>query len=314
MRSTWPVMTFSKNVWVISSRRTSQMHEDEVSVDDATVRALLKEQFPEWAGRSLHRVADSGTDNAIYRLGDDMGIRLPRIHWAEAQIEKEWRWLAELSTGLPVSLPVPLAKGRPGCRYPFSWLVYPWLGGTSLDRAVIEDWEVLAQEVGEFVVALGRHPTEGGPPPRRRGTAMAQYDPAVQWALDQLGGSVDVKRAREVWQSALDADGSTRDLVWVHGDLLPGNILVSNGHLSGVIDWSGAGVGDPACEAMLAWSLPLGARRIFRRTLGFDHATWARARGWVVEQTSLFIPYYAKSLPLAVEQAQRRLESALFGE
>ncbi len=99
--------------------------------------------------------------------------------------------------------------------------------------------------------------------------------------------------------------------VWIHGDLLPGNILVINGRLSGVIDWSGAGVGDPACEAMLAWALPEQVRQSFRRILGFDDATWARARGWVVEQTVFYIPYYAKSLPRAVAQAKERLNAAL---
>ena len=290
------------------------MHEGEVSVDDATVRALLKEQFPEWADEPLRRVPDSGTDNAIYRLGGDKGIRLPRIQWAETQIEKECRWLPELALGLPVPVPVPLAKGRPSLDYPFPWLVYPWVEGVSLDRAVIEDWDVLAQEVGEFIIALGRRPTDGGPPPIRRGNPMSKYDPEVQWALRQLDDSVDVERARAVWQHALDVGEWSGDPVWVHGDLLPGNIVVNKKHLSGIIDWSGAGVGDPACEAMLAWALPSGARSVFRRTLGFDDATWARARGWVVQQTAPYIPYYAKSLPLAVKQARRRLEAALLGD
>lgn len=190
-------------------------------------------------------------------------------------------------------------------------MVYPWLEGLSLDRAVVEDWDLLAQEVGEFILALGRRPTDGGPPPVRRGNPMAQYDPEVQWALRQLDASVDVERAQAVWQNALDVGEWSGDPVWVHGDLLPGNILVSNRHLSGIIDWSGAGVGDPACEAMLAWALPSDARRVFRQTIGFDDATWTRARGWVVQQTAPYIPYYATSLPLAVEQARRRLEAAL---
>ena len=177
---------FGQNVLVNSHRSTPRMHEGEVVVGDATVRALLMEQFPEWADEPLRRVPDSGTDNAIYRLGEDMGIRLPRIQWAEAQIEKECRWLPELALGLPVSVPVPLAKGHPSHVYPFPWLVYPWLEGVSLDRAVIEDWGVLAQEVGEFIIALGRRPTDDGPPPSRRGNPMVQYDPEVQWALRQL--------------------------------------------------------------------------------------------------------------------------------
>ena len=287
------------------------MHKDEVVVDDGTVRALLEDQFPHWADQRLRRIADSGTDNAIYRLGDDLGIRLPRIQWAKTQIEKEWLWLPTLAADLPTRVPVPLAKGRPGCGYPFPWLVYPWLEGTSLDRAPVDNWNVIAEDVAEFVLALQHIPTEGGPPPIRRGTRMAQFDEAVQWGIKQLEGVIDVDRARYVWRSALEAGDWPGDPVWVHGDLLPGNILIGNGRLSGIIDWSCAGVGDPACEAMLAWTLPSDARRIYWRTLGFDDATRARARGWVVEQTIFYIPYYAKSLPFAVDQAMRRLSEAL---
>jgi aminoglycoside phosphotransferase (APT) family kinase protein len=293
---------------------TPRMHKDEVLVDDDTVRALLRDQFPHWADKRLARIVDSGTDNAIYRLGDDLGVRLPRIQWAEAQIEKECRWLPQLAPDLPNAVPVPLAEGRPGSGYPFPWLVYPWLPGTSLDRAAVDSWDVMAGDVAEFILALEQLPTEDGPLPTRRGTPMAQFDEAVQWGISQLNGTIDVDRARRVWRSALEAGEWSEDPVWVHGDLLPGNILIDRGRLSGIIDWSGAGVGDPACEAMLAWSLPSGARRIYRRALGFDDATWARARGWVVEQTVFYIPYYAKSLPLAVDQAMRRLSNALLFE
>lgn len=290
------------------------MHEDEVVVDDGTVRALLWDQFPRWAGGRLHRIGDAGTDNAIYRLGDDLGLRLPRIGWARAQIAKECRWLPGLAASLPISVPVPVAEGRPGRGYPFPWLVFRWLEGASLDRAVVDDWDALADEVAGFVLALQRRPPAGGPPPTRRGTPMGRFDEAVQWGISRLDGVVDGDRARHVWRSALDAGDWTGEPVWVHGDLLPGNLLVSRGRLSGVIDWGAAGVGDPACEAMVAWSLPPGARRTYRRALGFDDATWARARGWVVEQAVFFIPYYAASLPRAVDEATRRLDAALRAE
>lgn len=291
-----------------------QMHEGEALVDDGTVRALLEDQFPNWADRRLLRIADSGTDNAIYRLGDDLGIRLPRIHWAKAQIEKECRWLPTLAADLPTPVPVPLAEGRPGHGYPFPWLVYPWLEGTSLDRATVDNWDVVAEGVAEFVLALQHVSPVGGPPPTRRGTPMAQYDEAVESGISQLDGVIDVDRARYIWQSAVEAGDWTGDPVWVHGDLLPGNILIGKNRLSGIIDWSGAGVGDPACEAMLAWSLPPDARRLYRNILELDDATLARGRGWVVEQTVFYIPYYAKSLPLAVDQATWRLNEALLDD
>ncbi len=287
------------------------MHADEVEVTEATVRALLQEQFPQWANEPLERMADSGTDNAIYRLGRTMGIRLPRIHWAEEQIDKEGRWLPILAGGLPAPVPVPLAMGAPGHGYPFDWLVYPWLDGVSLDRVTPRLWVELARDIAEFVLALERIPRGDGPAPRRRGTPMSQYDSVVRAALGRVDGLVDGARARQVWCSALDAGAWPGAPVWVHGDLLPGNLLVRDGRLSGVIDWSGAGVGDPACDAMVAWSLPPDAWQVFRQTVGFDDATWARARGWVVEQTILYIPYYERTLPLAVEQATQRLRAAL---
>jgi aminoglycoside phosphotransferase (APT) family kinase protein len=288
------------------------MHADEIDVDDALVRGLLTEQFPQWSDLPLRRLPDSGTDNAIYRLGDDMGLRLPRIHWALAQIDKEVHWLGELAERLAVPVPVPLGRGEPGRGYPYPWLVYRWLPGTSLDRAVLAP--ALVADVASFVLALEEVPTEGGPPPGRRGGPMGPHDEAVEWALGKLADVIDTARAREVWRAARDAESSPGDEVWVHGDLLPGNIVVAEDRLAGIIDWSATGVGDRACDAMFAWCLGAEDRARFHRLLGFDDATWARARGWVVEQTVLYIPYYAQSLPMAVAQAKTRLEAALGDE
>jgi aminoglycoside phosphotransferase (APT) family kinase protein len=288
------------------------MHADEVELDDATVRGLLSAQFPRWADLPLRRLPDSGTDNAIYQLGDDMGVRLPRIHWAVPQIDKECRWLGHLAARLPVAVPVPIGRGEPGGGYPFPWLVYPWLGGTSLDRAAA-DTTSLAGDVASFVLALQEIPPDGGPQPGRRGGPMAPLDRDVEWAIEKLDGVIDTRRVREVWRAALEAEPTERKL-WIHGDLLPGNILVREGRLVGIIDWSATGVGDPACDAMFAWALGVEDRALYRRLLGFDDATWARARGWVVERTVLYIPYYADTLPGAVAQARRRLEAALSDE
>ncbi len=295
------------------SGHLERMHVDEVEVDDDTVRSLLTAQCPVWAGRALRRVPDSGTDNAIYRLGDDLGVRLPRIHWAVDQVKKEWRWLGHLAPYLPALVPVPLFRGAPGDGYPYPWLVYPWVHGTSLDRGTVEGLDTLVLDVAAFVVALRRAPAGDGPPPRRRGGPMAPLDREVRWAIGQLDGLVDAGRALRVWEAALEAGPWTEEPVWVHGDLLPGNIIVRYGRLRGVVDWSGAGVGDPACDAMLGWSLPSVARDAYREAAGFDDATWARARGWVVEQTALFIPYYASTLPDAVAQAKQRLHDAVDG-
>ncbi|MHB1583578.1 MAG: aminoglycoside phosphotransferase family protein [Acidimicrobiales bacterium] len=289
------------------------MHADEVPVDDATVRRLLSSQFPQWSDLPLERLPDSGTDSAIFRLGHEMGVRLPRIHWAVGQVEKEHRWLPRLASGLPAPVPIPLGRGEPGDGYPHPWLVFTWLGGTSLDHRLGSATADLGRRIGELVRALERLPTDG-PPAGHRGSLLAERDAAARAAIRRLRHEVDAGRALSIWADAVDAGPWTGAPVWVHGDLLPGNVLVDiGGTLAGVIDWSQTGVGDPACDGMLAWSLPPGAREAFREALGFDDATWARARGWVIEQTTSYIPYYEPTLPRSVAQARARLASALRG-
>jgi len=289
------------------------MHADEVMIEDAVVRRLLSSQFPQWADQPLERLPDSGTDSAIYRLGDDHGVRLPRIHWAVRQIDRENEWLKRLAPELPVAIPVPVARGDPSEDYPYPWLIYPWLKGTSLDQLEQPATPDLVRQIAELVLALERVSAEGGPEPGNRGRAMADRDKATRVGIERLGDAIDAERALSVWNQALDAGPWEGESVWVHGDLLPANIIVDSGRLTGAIDWSGLGVGDPACDGMLAWALAHDTRAVFRQTLGFDDATWARSRGWVVEQTVHYIPYYEHTLPEAVEDARKRLTAALEG-
>jgi aminoglycoside phosphotransferase (APT) family kinase protein len=291
-----------------------KMHADEVDIDDDVARALIVEQFPQWADLLLERMPSTGTDNAIYRLGRDLGVRMPRIHWAVHQIEREHEWLARLAPHLPCSVPRPLARGAPGCGYPYPWLVYRWLDGDDALVAEITDWCRLAHEITTFVSALQRFDPTGGPPAPRRGGPLAPHDETTRRAIHELHHVIDVDRAMAVWDAALSADPWTGPPVWVHGDLLPGNVLVRGGRLAGIIDWSATGVGDPACEAMLAWALPADARAIYRASLDIDDATWTRARGWTLEQAAKFIPYYAETIPEGVAAARRRLDAVLDDE
>jgi aminoglycoside phosphotransferase (APT) family kinase protein len=288
-----------------------RLHDDEVTVDDALVRSLLADQFPPWSQLPLRRVPSTGTDNVVHRLGDELAVRLPRIDWAVAQVDKEWEWLPRLATHLPSAVPLPVAKGSPGRGYPYPWLISSWVEGTDVTKASAGDWCSVALEVAEFVAALRRVDPRGAPGAGRRGGPLEDADRATRWAIDRLEATVDRRRALQVWEDALAAGPFDGDPVWVHGDLLPGNVLVRDGALAGVIDWSGAGVGDPACETMFAWSLPTDARVAFRGALGLDAGTWRRGRGWALEQAVLFIDYYAETLPEGVAVARKRLDAVL---
>lgn len=295
------------------------MHADEVEVTDDLVRRLVDDQFPAWADLPLRRMPSTGTDNAMYRLGDDLGVRLPRIHWAVQQVERERMWLPQLAPHLPAPVPAPIAVGEPesGSQaadggYPYPWLVFGWIHGTDALVADVPDWSMLAADVAAFVRALHRVDLPDQPRARSRGGKLGGRDEHVRGLIHALAGEIDVDRALAVWAEALAADEWEPPYVWVHADLLPGNLLVDDhGRLAGVIDWSAAGTGDPACETMLGWALPADARAVYRRELGLDDATWARGAGWTIEQTAAFIPYYERTIPDGVAAARRRLRAVL---
>ena len=246
----------------------------------------------------------------IYRLGDEMGVRLPRIHWAVSQVDKEWVWLRRLAPELPVPVPIPLAKGEPGLGYPYPWLVYPWIEGEDLQHASGLDLNHAARDIAAFVVALQRADLGDQPPLGARAGTLASLDREARWAIGRLEG-FDVDRVMSIWDAALRAEEWGKPPVWTHGDLLAANLIMRDGSLAGVIDWSGTGIGDPACDAQLAWFFPPEQRTVFLDSLGFDAATRARARGWVVWQTAMFIPYYAETIPDAVATAKLRLQAVL---
>ena len=146
------------------SRQRRKMHDDEVPVANSLVRGLIETQFPQWSGLAIRRIRSTGTDNVIYRLGDQMGVRLPRIHWAVSQVDKEWVWLRRLAPELPVPVPIPIAKGEPGLGCPYPWLVYPWIEGEDLQHANGLDLHRTASDVAAFVVALQRADPGDEPP------------------------------------------------------------------------------------------------------------------------------------------------------
>ena len=292
-----------------------KMHVDEVDTDVSLVSRLLAAQFPQWADLSIEPVQSAGTDNVIYRLGDDMAVRLPRIHGATDQVDKEHRWLPRLAPLLPIAIPVPLAKGTPGEGYPWNWSVYRWLEGEAATIERIADPRQAAIDLAQFITALQRIDAKDGPLAvnhNLRGVPLAARDTDTREALAALHGMLNTDAATMVWEVALQAPAWDREPVWFHGDLLTGNMLFERGRLSAVIDFGGLGVGDPACDMMIAWSLFSGeSRDMFRGALAVDDATWKRGRGHALSQALLFIPYYLNTNPVGVGNAQRMIDEIL---
>jgi len=273
------------------------MHDDEVHTDADLVRRLIRDQFPCWAELNIEPVPSSGTDNALYRLGPDLAVRLPRIHWAVGNVDTEYRWLPRLESLLPQPIPVPLARGEAGQGFPWPWTVCRWLQGRHPAMGGAAREAELAADLAGFVTALGRvQPADG--PPARRGVPLGERDQPTRAAIEQLAGLVDTDRATKAWEAALAAPPWNGPALWVHGDLSPLNILCTDDRLSGVIDFGCVGIGDPACDAIPAWNTfsPRGRRR-YRDGLGFDHATWARGRGWALSVSLIQLPYYRHTNP-----------------
>jgi aminoglycoside phosphotransferase (APT) family kinase protein len=269
------------------------MHADEIDVPEPLVRQLLEQQFPAWARLPLAPVASYGTDNRLYRLGDSLVVRLPKIDWATGQIALEETLLPRLAPQLPVSVPEIVAVGEPALGYPWRWAVYRWLDGEPPAAATCR----LALDVAAFVLALQAIDTDGGRPGTGRGGPLALRDAETRAALARLGDEIDVAAARRAWDAALAAPPWDRAPVWLHGDILEGNLLVSGGRLTAVIDWSCAAIGDPAFDYAIAWSLLAPVRDEFRAATGADDATWARARGLALSQAAIALPYYRDTTP-----------------
>jgi aminoglycoside phosphotransferase (APT) family kinase protein len=293
-----------------------KMHVDEVDTDDALVGRLLAAQFPQWARLPIQRLPSAGTDNAIYRLGDDLCVRLPRIPAATGQVEKEQRWLPKLAPHLPLAIPVPLARGTPAEGYPWHWSVYRWLEGENATLDRIADPRDAAADLARFIAALQRIDPTGGPAPGRhnffRGVPLALRDSFTRDAIARLHGVLDTDAATSAWEAALQAPASQGAPVWIHGDLQSGNLLAQRGRLSAVIDFGGLGVGDPACDLIVAWNLfSAEARDAFRAALPVDDATWARGRGWALSTGLVALPYYLDTNPVLAGISRRGIDEVL---
>jgi aminoglycoside phosphotransferase (APT) family kinase protein len=292
------------------------MHDGGIAIDDELVGELLGDQFPQWAGLPRFEVHSFGTVHTIYRLGEDLAIRLPRMAGAEGAMDKELAFLPELGHGLPLEVPVPLATGVPSDAYPFSWQVTTWVEGETAPFSRLASPREDAGLLGRFIGALQRLDPVGGPPPGAhnswRGAALSSRDDQTRRTIMRLGGELNLELALATWDAALEADEDGSGGVWIHGDLLPTNLVSRGRRLAGVIDFGCLCVGDPACDVMAAWTtLDATTRDAFREQLAVDDETWTRGRGWALSFAVIALPYYLATNPVLVAIARHAIREAL---
>lgn len=289
------------------------MHSDQVDTSPALLQRLLAAQFPDWADLPISLVDSYGTDHDIYRIGEQLSARMPRIASAIDQAVKEAEWLPKLAPLLPLDIPEPIAMGSPAEEYPFEWSICRWLPGNNAN-GTIDDLDQAAVDLAAFVAALRLIDTTGAHQRQRRnrGAPLIELDEAVRRSISELGDRIDGSAALESWQRSLEADPWPGPECWLHGDLLPGNILVVDGRISAVIDFGGFNVGDPACDLQPAWNLFAGSsRRRYRAELEVDEASWQRGRGWTMYQAVTGLAYYWDTNPGMIRQTSHALAELL---
>lgn len=289
---------------------SERIHDDELDTSEPTVRSLLASQCPQWAGRPLSPVRSSGTSNAMWRVhmpaGADLVLRLPRRAQAAGSLQQELqvlRRVADSPVADVVKIPSVRHAGEPADRFPHRWLVLDWLDGRDAWAARQEQdlsLEALAVDLARLVgviSALRDLPV----PERRPGSRGGPLKPLLRqldrWWLDDprwnAAELIDVEAVRRSAQESLDVADEPVPTGFVHGDLIPGNLLVSEGKLSAVIDWGGAGYGDLAEDLIPAWAvLDERSRQTFRKEVGASDATWLRARAFALQQAVAGVLYY----------------------
>jgi aminoglycoside phosphotransferase (APT) family kinase protein len=295
-----------------------KLHENEVPVDEAIVRSLLVAQCRQWADLPLSP-AGAGTDNTMYRLGDDLLVRLPRTADKARAVRKEQEWLPRLAPLLPGAVPEPVHVGMATDTFPLVWSVYRWIDGDVAGPDTVRDWAAFGADLAAFVRELHSidlmGATRTGDLHWYRGGSLRVRDQGINRSFDgcraTVGSQLDVGELERLWRSALTLPESTGPQVWLHGDLKPTNLLVRDGRLHAVIDFGCLSVGWPDAEHSTIWDLPPQARQVYRNTLDLDESTWTRARAWAIAVGAGGIRYYWNTYPAFVAECQARLQAIL---
>ncbi|GAB3752692.1 aminoglycoside phosphotransferase family protein [Microlunatus parietis] len=282
--------------------------------DDALVRQLVDDQFPDWAGLTLDRVLPGGSDHAIYRLGADLSVRVPRHSGAINDAAKVAHWLPLLAARLPLQIPEPVAVGRPGLGYPWSWLVCRWQDGAVATAAEFADSVDVALQLADFLVALRGIELEVPDAWRDRIVRgpISGRDAETRNAIAKVGADFDQDALLAVWEEAVAAEPGPQS--WVHGDFHSGNLLARDGRISTVLDFGSFGYGDPAADLGVAYSLFTPSVRLrFREAVGLDDAAWIRARGDAIAGGVIAHAAYADTQPHIRALTTRQIGQALMG-
>ena len=293
----------------------AKMHADEIDISPALAKSLVARQFPHLAGLPITKLPSAGTENAIFRLGDDLAIRMPRVAGAAKQAEREAAWLPRLAPHLSLAIPEPVELGRPTEGFPHHWSICRWLEGENAFVRPVDDLGDSAYRLARFVRSLHAAPVAGDPSlvvaKSGRGVDLIHRDAATRSAIKACEGLADTDALSAMWDDALASAEWSDAPRWLHGDIHIGNLLTENGRVTGIIDWGCLGMGDPACDLTVAWSmLDRESRVIFRAELDVDDATWIRGRAWAISVAVIALPYYLRTNPLLVAISRHSIDEA----
>ena len=294
-----------------------RMHADQMTVPDATVRALVAEQFPQWQALPVRRIASQGTVNAIFRIGGELAARFPL---RPDDVETTRRWLEteavaarELAGRTRFPTPEPVAIGEPGAGYPLPWLVQTWLPGVVATDEDPAESAPFAHDLAAFIRDVRAIDTHGRTfRGTGRGGDLKSHNAWLETCFSRSEELLDVPRLRRLWDCLRDLPRATHQDVMTHGDLIPGNMLVRDGHLAGVLDVGGLGPADPALDLVAAWHLlEAGLRESLRDDLGCADLEWERGKAWAFEQAMGVVWYYAETNPAMSRMGRTTLERIL---
>lgn len=290
------------------------MHADQLAVSSGVVRALVDEQFPDWRQLAITKVDAAGTVNAIFRIGDLLAARFP-LQTGDAAVVRRWleaeaAAARELAGAIRFATPEPVAIGEPGAGYPLAWAVQTWLAGVTAADDDPGGSIAFAHDLAEFIGGVRAIGTDGRTfSGQGRGGDLRSHDRWMQTCLERSRQLLDVPRLARIWETMRALPRGPAGDVMSHGDLIPGNVLVSGGRLAGILDVGGLGPADPALDLVAAWHLLQdGPRQALREDLQCDDLEWERGKAWAFEQAMGLVWYYAASNPAMSRMGRRTLE------